>query len=53
MEGNVWRRKKLFLFVEMKNEEGKGGKGLKKENIFFLSRRRKRRKMFGEGKCIE
>ena len=35
---------------EKKNGEGKGGKYLEKENIFFEQKESK--KIFGEGKCF-
>ena len=42
----------LLSMEEKKIEEGKGGKYLEKENIFFCggeeNRRRKRREIFGE-----
>ena len=41
-------RKDIFA-EEKKNGEGKGGKILVKENVFL--RRRKRRKIFADGKC--
>ena len=45
----IFGRWKRYLFLERKNEEGKGGKYLEKDNIFFLveerKKRRKRRKI--------
>ena len=40
-----------ILAEEKKNREVKGGKYMEKGNI-FLGRRRKKRKIFGEGKYI-
>ena len=44
-EDNFWRRKIFFW-----RGQGKGGQFLEKESI-VLRRRRKRRTIFGEGKC--
>ena len=44
-KGNIFN----FFSEEKKNGEGKGGQILVKENIFL--RRRKRRKIFADGKC--
>ena len=51
---NIGRRKNIF-FQEKKNSERKGGKYLEKEKCFFSGeekRRRKRMKIFGEGKTF-
>ena len=68
-------KENLLSMEEKKNEEGKGGKYLEKDNIFFVvegkngegkylekenlffgrgeeERRRKRRKLFGEGNLM-
>ena len=47
----IFGDRKYFFLEEKKNGEGKGGKYLEKENIFFQVRR-KRRKIFGEGNYL-